>query len=249
MDTAEDPRLTLAEELIASLDQGDENQSVGLLQELCRLSDCDTPGGEVYMEVGKLTREMHESINEFVNDTRMQSVAEDMPDARERLRHVIEMTERSAHTTMGSVETSLPMLAGLGQRAEDLNSMLATYYSRCDESNGLNLIREELTDFLTSVSSDTQTISGSMNEIMMAQGYQDLTGQVIQRVIQLVQDVEHGLIGILKVGSERASDGMTETQMKEADRKGHGPSVLEKDGNDVMQGQDDVDDLLSSLGF
>jgi len=252
MSTDEDIRIKLAQEYIARLQQGDESASRDVLLEICQVSGSAEAGvsGDIYAEVGKLTREMHESINSFANDTRMQSMmSEDMPDARQRLNHVIETTENSAHQTMAAVEASTPLLAKLTERSVEIQKLLETYFSRCDASNGLKLIQEELTDFMSLVACDTSKVNAAMNNIMLAQGYQDLTGQVIQRVITLVQEVEDGLISILKIGSEQSPGTASAEQAKEADRKGHGPAVPGVTGDEVMQDQDDVDDLLSSLGF
>ena len=88
----------------------------------------------------------------------------------------------------------------------------------------------------------------------MAQGYQDLTGQVIRRVIQLVKEVETSLVNMLTVfGEPVPSEGQEqETEVKEKKKstaEAEGPIIDAENRDDVVQGQDDVDDLLSSLGF
>lgn len=246
----DDIRINLAQRYVDLLQQGDETASRDVLAELCKLDGGDDVGASVYAEVGKLTREMHESICNFVSYSRIQMMtSEDMPDARQRLNHVIETTEQSAHRTMEVIESSSPLLSRLAERSIEIQKLLNTYYSRCEESNGLKLMQEELSDFVQTVANDTRRVNSSLNDIMMAQGYQDLTGQVIQRVIKLVQEVENGLISILKIGSDPVHRAMTDEEIKEADRKGHGPSVPGVASTDVVSSQDEVDDLLSSLGF
>ena len=86
-----------------------------------------------------------------------------------------------------------------------------------------------------------------MNTIVVAQGYQDLSGQIIQRVSKMVQDVEGSLVGILKISSHYAAEDKSNDVVK--NNAGYGPAVPGLDKGEVMKSQDDVDDLLSTLGF
>ena len=92
-------------------------------------------------------------------------------------------------------------------------------------------------------------IHGLMTEVLMAQDYQDITGQIIRRVIQLVEDVEKNLIELLKLfGEEQKSQA--KQNVKAVDKNAaEGPIINPEQRDDVVENQDDVDDLLSSLGF
>jgi chemotaxis protein CheZ len=87
----------------------------------------------------------------------------------------------------------------------------------------------------------------------MAQGYQDLTGQVIRRVIDLVKEVEDSLVNMLTMFGERDGAEQTKPSSAKADKvddvEAEGPIIDAEKRDDVVSGQDDVDDLLSSLGF
>lgn len=93
---------------------------------------------------------------------------------------------------------------------------------------------------------DAKHLNKGLSDVMMAQDFQDLTGQIIRQVIELVQDLEEGLVSVIK-NSGRMATTVTEEVTK--DIVAEGPQVNKEDNPDVMSGQDDVDDLLSSLGF
>jgi len=94
-------------------------------------------------------------------------------------------------------------------------------------------------------------MGGLLTEVLMAQGYQDLTGQVIRRVIELVKEVEDSLVHMLTVfGGAEATKTVKSSQPKvEKAIVAEGPIIDAESRDDVVSGQDDVDDLLSSLGF
>lgn len=107
--------------------------------------------------------------------------------------------------------------------------------------------------FLEQTTQSADVLSDKFNSILMAQGFQDLTGQVIKKVMALVQDVEERLVDLVRVASQveeltglvRAVDQPPEKNKIEAE----GPQIKPEGRADVVKGQDDVDDLLSSLGF
>ncbi|MEP3712633.1 MAG: protein phosphatase CheZ, partial [Ekhidna sp.] len=119
-----------------------------------------------------------------------------------------------------------------------------------------NELVKRLDDFLVNGVDGTNNLTGFLTEVLMAQGYQDLTGQVIRRVIELVKEVEDSLVDILTMfgGLElKEIDQLNEKSNKsdnEADKvKAEGPILDADSREDVASNQDDVDDLLSSLGF
>jgi chemotaxis protein CheZ len=99
--------------------------------------------------------------------------------------------------------------------------------------------------FLETVEEDAKHLHKGLSDVMMAQDFQDITGQIIRQVIELVQDMEEGLVKVIK------SVGIAHVEEDDHVREvvAEGPQVNQEDNPDVMSGQDDVDDLLSSLGF
>ncbi len=237
----ENERLTMARELVALLEAGKESKADLLIDELSNSGD-----SELFQEVGRLTRELHEAINGFILDSSINELTEsEIPDASERLQYVITMTANAANTTLGAVEACMPLLENLEERSERLTNEWKKFTSRQLSKDDFSALSVEIEDFLQSVSDDSKSLHGKMSEVLMAQDFQDLTGQIISKVIDLVHDVEDKLIGLIRISGNKLP----------AHKKDHGKEVLEGpvvpgiEQGDIVNSQDEVDDLLSSLGF
>lgn len=128
MSVATAPLISLeqARELVQLLEFGETNAANELVQQLA------VPGSsELFAEVGKLTRQLHDSLKSFQIDPSLSSLLEDdIPDAKKRLNHVIDMTEQAANKTMDAVENCLPI-------ADELNTHLQSIlpkWQKIDES-------------------------------------------------------------------------------------------------------------------
>ncbi len=251
-------RIQIAQDYIKQLQMGEEQKAEILLQEINQ-QNSQSPNQDLYTKVGLLTRELHDSISRFMNDTRIHMMTnEDMPDARQRLQHVVDLTEQSAHTTMTLIEHSNPLLSQMKNRAGILQQQLHADINK-QQVNGINHLNEEIEEFLNLVLSSSKNITNDLNEIMLAQNYQDLTGQIIQRVSTLVQEVEDNLLALLQQDNEHMESQKarielaTENNMDEQNNKGHGPAIPGishgGSGSNIVNSQEEVDDLLSSLGF
>lgn len=203
---------------------------------------------EIFTEVGKLTRQLHDSLNTFQLDERITGlVNEDIPDAESRLTYVIEETEKAANTTMDAVEKSMPITEAIGDRINSILPEWQKLMSREIEIGEFKTLCLDLDKLLHDASEETQTLNSLLTEVLMAQGYQDLTGQVIRRVIELVKEVQSSLVHMLKVFGEPEALSVADPQKEKI--KAEGPVIDAEQRDDVVNGQDDVDDLLSSLGF
>jgi chemotaxis protein CheZ len=108
------------------------------------------------------------------------------------------------------------------------------------------LLVKEIENYLPTVKQHADEVHRNLSEMMLAQGFQDLTGQVIRQVISLVEEVEDSLVQLVKVTGKPQSS----SNKKEIDPiKAEGPQINAQDNPNVVNNQDDVDDLLSSLGF
>lgn len=242
-DCALSENLKQAKQLVIHLEAGDSRQADFIIDELCLSRE-----NNIFQDLGKLTRELHETINEIGDDSRLHDIMHnEMSDAKHNLDHVITLTEDAANQTLTAVEQSAPVLENLSERATYLQRLLHGHMKKLNENNELSFIEEELKDFLDKVRIDIKYINKNMNTILMAQGYQDISGQIIQRVSKMVQDVEHSLIDILKINSSSVNSDASNDAEK--NRTGHGPAVPATRTDDVLNNQDDVDDLLSTLGF
>ncbi|MDQ2068455.1 protein phosphatase CheZ [Natronospira bacteriovora] len=234
-----------------ALESGDERIFNEELDELTHIRE-----KELFVEVGKLTRELHDALKSFRMDFRLAELAEkEMPDARDRLNYVVEMTEKAAHTTLETVESLLPRAESMGSEARTLAADWERFLARNMAADEFRQVARRLQTFLGAADSDVESIRGGLTEILMAQEYQDLTGQIISRVISMVQELEEGMVDLLRVAggkqlkSEPQVADKEEKKPEKSDSRGHGPATPSDQAGDVAQGQDEVDDLLSSLGF
>jgi chemotaxis protein CheZ len=231
-------RLAQARALVSALEAGDETAADRISKDISAGKDDD-----LFQEVGRLTRELHEAIVGFLLDDRITQFAQhDMPDAAERLKHVITMTEEAAHTTLNAVEDSLPVAEELDARASDLAERWERFRARKLELEEFRALSMEISEFLNLACNNSRLLHGKLSDVLMAQGYQDLTGQIIRRVITLVQDVEEKLVHLVAISGSARKVNKAEVELE-------GPVVPGVSQGDMLNSQDDVDDLLSSLGF
>ncbi len=195
---------------------------------------------EMYQELGKLTRELHNTLSGFRVDSRIENLAEQgIPDAKERLNFVIQITDQAAHKTLAAVEESIPVCDEIVKSTGDINEKWKKFTSRDMSADQFREMAREIGKYLESSSDKTATLRESLNDIMMAQEYQDLSGQTIRRVINLVQEMEESLIGIIRISSRHSNE--------ESDKTNKSQTGLQ--GPQMPGMEDEVDDLLSSLGF
>ncbi|WP_413701321.1 protein phosphatase CheZ [Psychromonas sp. KJ10-10] len=207
--------------------------------------------GDVFYKVGELTRELHDALVSFQNDTRLIDMAgQDIPDAKDRLKYVIEMTDKVANKTMDAVDNCLPIADKLIENLEEIAPNWQGLMNREIELGDFKKLCHQVDSLIKNSSSSAITLRASLTDILMAQDFQDLTGQMIRRVIDLVQEIESKLVGILTVCSadEVSTLKKTNTTPKKT-IEAEGPIINAEERDDVVNGQDDVDDLLSSLGF
>ncbi|MDA7746368.1 protein phosphatase CheZ [Psychromonas sp.] len=203
----------------------------------------------MFGQVGELTRELHDALLNFQNDTRLVDMAgEELPDAQNRLNYVIDMTDKAANTTMDAVDYCLPIADKLMQDLEAITPNWEGLMTRDLALGDFKTLCHSIDDLFTHSKGSAQELRDKLTEILMAQEFQDLTGQIITRVIELVKEIESKLIIILKVCSKQEAKASTSKKQRK-NIEAEGPIIDAESRSDVVHGQDDVDDLLSSLGF
>ena len=242
-----------ARQLVDHLEQGDFAEALLVIHAINQARDRG-----LYHEVGQLTRALHNSIVNFqidtthalddVNDTSKIS------DASDRLDYVVKLTDKAANRTMDLVENIAPKVSGLGAEATSLRADWQRLQRREMAADEFRELYKRMDDFLDKVETISTDVSGDLNNILIAQDYQDLTGQVIKRVITLVHDVEESLLNLVRMAGQvdritGVSHTETVSETKKPTTKGEGPQIHADKREDVVSGQDEVDDLLSSLGF
>ncbi len=237
----DDVRLALAKDLVVALETGDESAADKLLDDIAGLRE-----SQLFQEIGHLTRQLHDTMRSFSLDTKIANLTEnDIPDAKERLQYVITMTENAANQTLEAVEGLMPVSKELNQQAEKLSEKWERFLDKEMPFEEFKSMTGEITSHFETSKGSLKKVENGLNDILMAQGFQDITGQIIKRVIDLVQNLETSMVEVINISGEKYSH--TATQSPELP----GPVVPGVDDkvNDVAKSQDDVDDLLSSLGF
>jgi chemotaxis protein CheZ len=183
-------------------------------------------------DVAKLTDTLHQALSRFRADSRMAVLAHrEIPDARLRLEHVLTMTEDAANKTMDLVEKSVPLANGIVRNAAEIAASL--------DDRSHNDIRH----FLDETRSNLETVRASLSEVMLAQSFQDLTGQILRGVQRLIGEVEKALGELTRI-----TGVMPEAEVQTARIGLEGPAVPGVTQN-AVSGQADVDDLIAGLGI
>ena len=240
IEVQDDERLELAKSLQEHLLAGDEEKATEVIDKLVSIRE-----STLFQEIGHLTRQLHDSIGECYDDRITTLARNEMPNARERLTYVVEKTEESANRTLSAVEESIPLSEQLSASAEQITDEWQRFQRQEMNLDDFRIMAQKIGTFLEQVNSNSGQLNTHLSEIMMAQEYQDLTGQVINQVINIVAEVESNLVRLIKC----AGLGNCEINDEGPDIKAEGPQVNPVDNSKVVSGQDDVDDLLSSLGF
>ncbi len=242
-----------AHSLVEHIERGDYTGALDIVSELNNTRD-----RTLYLEVGKLTRSLHEAIRNFQidvgQDGQVRKDLSEITDASDRLSYVVEMTNKAANKTMDLVEDSMPVATSIKDEAKVLKEAWERLRRREMEPEEFRQLYRRIDVFFDDLTKNSEQVYTNLSNILMAQDYQDLTGQVIQKVTRLVKDVEDNLVKLVVMAGK--VDSITGTQhdleQKEEekdDSKGFGPQMKVEERTDVVSGQDDVDDLLSSLGF
>jgi|CXWL01.1.fsa_nt_gi chemotaxis protein CheZ len=205
-----------------------------------------TADKKVIDQIGQLTRNLHDSLRELGYDKRLESIAAEAPEAQDKLSYIATKTEQAAERTLNATEVAMPIQEKLSTDAihlsEQWKQALEMHQSSPDTEKFKTLLIDTL-QYLDKVPEQTNATNTQLLEIMMAQDFQDLTGQVIKKVTHMVQSLEKDLIDLLlaNVPSKKniaADEGLL-----------NGPVTNPEKRTDVVCDQDQVDDLLASLGF
>jgi chemotaxis protein CheZ len=198
---------------------------------------------EVLARVGQMTRMLHDNLRGLGFDKLIAKAAHDIPNARDRLDYVAKMTEQAAQRVLTATELASPIQdrieEGAGSISRDWQSAMATALSE----QQCRALAERTVAFLDETRGGAAVTKQQLMDIMMAQDFQDLTGQVIRKVTELAQNIEQQLVQLLVDYSpadvrREVSNGLL-----------NGPQINPTGNTDVVSNQGQVDDLLESLGF
>ncbi len=199
---------------------------------------------QLIVRIGNLTRMLRDNMRELGLDKEIERAAQAIPDARDRLNYIAAMTEQAAERTLNAVELAQPIQSGLEQQAETLDKRWDAWFETPVELAHARALVLDTRSFLAEVPRQARATGSHLLDIMMAQDFQDLTGQVIKKMMDMIRTLEHELLQVLieNVPSERRVEAPAATLM-------NGPQVNPEGKADVVSDQAQVDDLLASLGF
>jgi chemotaxis protein CheZ len=200
------------------------------------------PNEEFLSRIGHMTRALHESLRGLGLDKLIEKAASDIPDARDRLDYVARLSEDAAQKVLNATDAASPLQDRIGGDARQLSaSWTGLLEGQGGEQEWRALALRTVAALEGAAAGSAETKSHLM-DIMMAQDFQDLTGQVIKKVTTIAQNLEQQLVQMLV-------DFAPEQMKKELDNGLlNGPQIDPK-GEGVVADQGQVDDLLDSLGF
>lgn len=198
---------------------------------------------EAFSRLGNITREMHEALA-VLGGNQLHTIVDEMPNARDRLAHVGKMTEEAANKVLNLVDKAKPECDDLSKRGIELSQSIA----KMAASEDLSVDRARaLMGLCGKFAERTATFASGqadvLSDIMMAQDFQDLSGQVIKKVIDIISRTEMQLVQLL-VDSAPQAEKEPEAEFTGETHQLQGPQAAS-----AALAQDDVDDLLASLGF
>lgn len=244
--SAEDGRLTehylqRLDALAEAVEAGDGGVIDRLVGELTTLRE-----SALYNELGTLAREVHDTINAFARDERLAELVEaEIPDAKQRLQFIVDRSDSAAHRTMSGAEESLALIDACGERAQALRDRWQRFRRRELSKQDFLRLAEDIDAFLRGLGDTSGAIRGKLTDVMLAQDYQDITGQMVKQVVELVQEIEERLVRLVAISGSRTGKPRAATAAEAAE----GPQLPDADATRVARSQEDVDDLLASLGF
>ena len=218
----------------------------------------DLNSEEFLNRIGHLVRTVRHSMKELGFDEAVEKAAQIIPDARGRLDYIAAMTADAAERVLNAVDRAQPVQDELEERAQKLSAQWAGWFEVPAEKEEVRAMVLETRVFLESISTSTGATKNELLEITMAQDFQDLTGQVLKKLTVLVQQIEHQLLDLIvdSAYSEADRDQVRKRIYEKAaeaapDKENpllNGPQI-KPNAAEAVTNQDEVDDLLSELGF
>lgn len=209
-------------------------------QGLATGAGASTGTDDVHQKIGSLTRQLHTALNELGFADPLRGSMGELPDAQNRLSYIARLTGEAAEKVLTRVEQAKAQHDYIASETRRMvTSLVADPVAA--------VARGEIYNFLTDVERVTQEADGHLTEIMMAQDFHDLTGQVIARVVNLASTIEQQLVQLLLQTAPAGSAPAPTTPVRSEALQG--PVVDAESRTDVVTDQSQVDDLLASLGF
>lgn len=202
-------------------------------------SDCEV----MYEQIGQITRKMHNTLRDMGYDKSLERVADAIPDARDRLSYIASLTKSAADRVLNAIDVAQPLQDTLGSSSQSLSERWNLLYANQLSVEEFKQLANDTRQYLNQVPQQTHETSTQLLEIVMAQDFQDLTGQVIKKMMDMFKTLEAEMLNLLVEFSPEHKKGALDSSLL------NGPAINQEGNPDVMSSQQQVDDLLDSLGF
>jgi chemotaxis protein CheZ len=186
---------------------------------------------------------LHDALCEMGLDKQIEKVAAAIPDARDRLNYVANLTEQAAERVLNATEAAQPLVEKMEVEAHRLSGQWQMLFDKKLDVEQFKSLVMQTQSFLYEVPKNAKVTNAYLMEIMMAQDFQDLTGQVIKKITSVTRDVEQQLLALLVENAPASVKADLQAGLL------NGPVINPNGRSDVVSNQDQVDDLLESLGF
>jgi chemotaxis protein CheZ len=213
------------------------------------VDDPETKG--MYERLGGIVRLLHDSLRELGYDKALTEASSQIVDAQDRLEYVASLTEQAANKVLNTLDDGMPAQDQLSKQAKDMDNRWADLFAGKLSIEQFKALAGDSRAFAQAVSEATEAEKARLLEIMMAQDFQDITGQLIKKVVNITKTVENELAQLLR--DSAPADVKEKLAQKQAAQEHaqdkpaelmSGPSVPS-----AAMDQDSVDDLLADLGF
>ncbi|MFC0267333.1 protein phosphatase CheZ [Kushneria aurantia] len=208
----------------------------------------ETLNTDLIARIGQLTRSLRDNMRELGLDKEVEKAAQAIPDSRDRLGYIASMTEQAAERSLNASEAAQPIQENIEKQAGELAGRWDQWFDQPLEDQQARDLVADTRAYLEWIPEQTRATQSQLMEVMMAQDFQDLTGQVIKKMMDMIHEIESELIQVL-IESTPTENMRERVRVKnKSDELLNGPQV-KKDAPDVVTDQGQVDDLLDSLGF
>lgn len=196
----------------------------------------------MYERLGGIVRMLHDSLRQLGYDRSLSDVASQITDAQGRLEHIASLTEQAANKVLNTVDTGIPEQEALSKKAHDMENRWAMLFEGKLSIEEFKALAGDSRQFAATVMEATEAEKARLLEIMMAQDFQDITGQLIKKIVAITSTAENELAQLLRDNAPpEVKAAMAESKPAELMA---GPSAP-----GAAMAQDDVDSLLADLGF
>lgn len=226
---------------VAEPERGSDNDAHGAQVK----NDAQAPGEpvlDVRQRIGQLTRDLHDNLCQLGYDKAVNKVMQELPDARDRLDYIAKLTGQAAEKALNCVDQGQVLQSTLAEQAKVLSGDWERVFGQAASVDEFRAIAQNTREFLAQVPVRSREMGTVLTDIMMAQDFHDLTGQVIKKIANLANYMEDQLLKLLLETTPPELRAEMELHL-------HGPVVNPEGRSDIVTNQQQVDDMLEKLGF